>query len=94
MYYRELELVAACAVGITAAALCVMFEYVAGYGVLEMAFSAVCLFVIGAGAFVGVSDWIRDDRDKKAWKRHKRKQIDFRVGHEIPTMPGYVEVKN
>lgn len=93
MYYRELELTAAIATGTAAAAICVMFEYVGGYGLIEMAFSAVCLFVIGAGAFVTVADKVSDDRERKARRRHKRKQIDFTVGRRVPGSD-YVEVRN
>ena len=93
MYYRELELTAAIATGTAAAAICVMFEYVGGYGLIEMAFSAVCMFVIGAGAFATVADKVSDDRERRARRRHKMKQIDFFVGRRVPGSD-YVEVKN
>ncbi len=91
MKYKELELVAACAVGVTASTLTVLFEYITGYGVVEMAFSAVCMFVIASGSFVTVSDRIDEDRERKARRRHKAKQVDFRVGRPIPGS-NYVEV--
>lgn len=93
MYYRELELIAAIATGTAAAAICVMLEYISGYGIIEMAFSAVCLFVIGAGAFVTVVDKVSDDRERRARRRHKRKQVDFIVGRVVPGSE-YVEVRH
>ena len=93
MYYRELELTAAIATGTAAAAICVMFEYVGGYGLIEMAFSAVCMFVIGAGAFVTVADKVSDDRERRARRRHKMKQINFIAGRRVPGSD-YVEVRH
>jgi hypothetical protein len=93
MKYQELEFIAACAVGTTAATICALFEYIYGYGVIEIGFSAICLFVIGAGLFVAIADRVSDDREKRERRRHKMKQIDFRVGRMVPGSD-YVEVKN
>lgn len=92
MNYNELELAAAIATGTAAATLCGLFEYIYGYDLIEIAFGAVCLFVIGAGAFLAVADRISEDREKRARKRHRRKPVDFRVGRPVKGMPDYLEV--
>lgn len=93
MNYNELEFAAAVATGTAAAAMCGLLEYIGGYDLIEIAFGAVCLFVIGAGAFVTVADKVSDDRERRARRRHKMKQIDFIVGRRVPGSD-YVEVKN
>lgn len=93
MNYNELEFVAAVATGTAAATMCGLLEYIGGYDLIEIAFGAVCLFVIGAGAFVAVADKVSDDRERRARRRHKMKQIDFIVGRRVPGSD-YVEVKN
>lgn len=55
-------------------------------------FSGVCFFVFGMAAFSKVSDMIETYKAVQAWERHHSREIDFRVGRPIPTMPGYVEV--
>lgn len=92
MNYNELEFAAAVATGTAAATMCGLLEYIGGYDLIEITFGAVCLFVIGAGAFLAVADKVSDDREKKARKRHKRKQVDFRVGRPVAGMPDYLEV--
>lgn len=93
MNYNELEFAAAVATGTAAATMCGLLEYIGGYDLIEIAFGAVCLFVIGAGAFVTVADKVSDDRERRARQRHKMKQIDFIVGRRVPGSD-YVEVRN
>lgn len=93
MNYNELEFAAAVATGTAAATMCGLLEYIGGYDLIEIAFSAVCMFVIGAGAFVTVADKVSDDRERRARRRHKMKQIDFTVGRRV-SGSDYVEVRN
>lgn len=56
-------------------------------------FAGACLFVIGVGAFVRVTDAMKRCKAIQAWERHHSRNVDFRVGRPVKGMPGYVEVE-
>ena len=56
-------------------------------------FAGACLFVIGVGAFVRVTDAVKRYKAIQAWERHHSKPVDFRIGRVVPGAPDYVEFR-
>lgn len=70
-----------------------LFAGVIGNDLIGGIFAGVCLFVIGVGAFVKVTDAIRRYKAIQAWERHHNRNVDFRVGRPVKGMPDYVEIE-
>ena len=87
----NLEGYAAVATG-TITGLIAMFTGILLGDVVGGVFSGVCFFVFGMAAFIKASEAIENYKAVRAWERHHNRNIDFKVGTPIPTMPGYIEV--
>ena len=94
MRYEELERYACWTSGIASAAVVTAVEILMKMDVIGIIFSIGCMLIIGAGVFLHVSDIITAHRRKITQRRRRRKSVDYRVGRQIPGMPGYVEVRS
>ena len=70
-----------------------LFAGIIGNDLIGGIFAGACLFVIGVGAFVKVTDAVKRYKEIQAWERHHNRNVDFRVGRPVKGMPDYVEIE-